>query len=966
MAFDVIRRGKECVHRVLALSVLFSALALGSVLSAQTLNINCGGPSLVGSDGTAWSGDANFVGGALLYTSDVISNTSDVQLYRSGRYNLYYDFSYSIPLPNGAYQLTLKFAEIEYKSVGQRVFDVTINGVKTLANFDIVAAAGGARKAYDKVIPVTVSGGVLKMDFTGIVKRGLVNAIRIKPDTTVAGTGAFLETGGAVSMEAESGTFVQRAASWLESKDLANYSGKGFLLASPNSGVNQSTGYVGVAPEIKFPVKISTPGTYYVWIRGYGATDSDDSVHVGLDGAAVASGETISEFPLNPSAWGWTSYSMDKIRRATIPITKSGVHTIHAWMREDGFRFDKIYLTTDANYVPSGNGPAESLRDTGTAPPPAASPVLQVSPLSLSYSGVAGSSSPSAQSFAISNGGGGTLSWTLAKTQSWLSLSQNSGSGTANVSVSVNTAGLPAGTYTDVVNVAATGATNSPNRVNVSVTISAPTAPPPPPPTSGNSFYTSTSGSGSGDGSISRPWDLQTALNHPSAVRPGDTIWVRGGTYGSGRTIFQSKLVGTSSSPIIVRQYPGERSTINGWLQVGCCDKNPQPSMGAYVWFWGLEFASSITDRTGEASGPPGYGNSYILNAIDTWAPGSRFINNIIHDTRQGISSWTEALNSEAYGNVIYNNGFMATDRGHGHAIYIQNDTGLKKIYDNIMFNQFALGMQVYGSGDNSYVRNFDIQGNMAFNNGLLASATERANNLLVAGGIGGSQGISVKDNYFFNTPEANNGYNSLGFLWSKGNRDVVATGNYFMGGYDAVDIYAWSSVNFTGNRVYSRGATNILMATDGASTSNYTVDRNTYYGAGRFNFNGSGLDFNGWKSTTRFDASSTNNPGAPTGVWVAVRPNRYEPGRANISIYNWDQRSSVAVDISQAIAVGTNFEIRDAQNFYGPVVLRGTYSGGTVNIPMTGLTVAPANGSVPYNPPHTAPQYGVFVLLPK
>ena len=26
------------------------------------------------------------------------------------------------------------------------------------------------------------------------------------------------------------------------------------------------------------------------------------------------------------------------------------------------------------------------------------------------------------------------------------------------------------------------------------------------------------------------PWDLQTALNHP-AVHPGDTIWMRGGTY---------------------------------------------------------------------------------------------------------------------------------------------------------------------------------------------------------------------------------------------------------------------------------------------------------------------------------------------------------------------------------------------------------------------------------------------------
>jgi hypothetical protein len=33
-------------------------------------------------------------------------------------------------------------------------------------------------------------------------------------------------------------------------------------------------------------------------------------------------------------------------------------------MREDGFTADKIVLTTDANYVPAGAGPAESTRTT--------------------------------------------------------------------------------------------------------------------------------------------------------------------------------------------------------------------------------------------------------------------------------------------------------------------------------------------------------------------------------------------------------------------------------------------------------------------------------------------------------------------------------------------------------------------------------------------------------------------------
>ena len=75
-------------------------------------------------------------------------------------------------------------------------------------------------------------------------------------------------------------------------------------------------------------------------------------------------------------------------------------------------------------------------------------------------------------------------------------------------------------------------------------------------------FYVSPSGNG--DGSIGNPWSLDTALSQPSAVHPGDTIWLRGGTYTG---IHTSYLNGSSTSPIIVRQYPGERATLDGELR---------------------------------------------------------------------------------------------------------------------------------------------------------------------------------------------------------------------------------------------------------------------------------------------------------------------------------------------------------------------------------------------------------------
>ena len=80
-------------------------------------------------------------------------------------------------------------------------------------------------------------------------------------------------------------------------------------------------------------------------------------------------------------------------------------------------------------------------------------------------------------------------------------------------------------------------------------------------------FYVSLAGSAANSGSISSPWDLQTALNHPAAVKPGDTISLRAGVYrhlpqgvstGNEGYIFFSKLTGTAAKPIIWGQYGGD------------------------------------------------------------------------------------------------------------------------------------------------------------------------------------------------------------------------------------------------------------------------------------------------------------------------------------------------------------------------------------------------------------------------
>src|SRR5580700_3097842 len=81
--------------------------------------------------------------------------------------------------------------------------------------------------------------------------------------------------------------------------------------------------------------------------------------------------------------------------------------------------------------------------------------------------------------------------------------------------------------------------------------------------------FAAPNGSPAGDGSISNPWDLDTALGSPSGSQPatllpGDTLWLRGGTYVPATSNgYLSHVNGTAAAPIIVRNYNGEHVTLS-------------------------------------------------------------------------------------------------------------------------------------------------------------------------------------------------------------------------------------------------------------------------------------------------------------------------------------------------------------------------------------------------------------------
>src|SRR5271169_5215596 len=68
----------------------------------------------------------------------------------------------------------------------------------------------------------------------------------------------------------------------------------------------------------------------------------------------------------------------------------------------------------------------------------------------------------------------------------------------------------------------------------------------------GGQFHVTADASSSGTGTLAKPWQLQVAVHHQAAVKPGDTIWVHGGVYNGQYTC---ALNGTPSLPVVVRNY---------------------------------------------------------------------------------------------------------------------------------------------------------------------------------------------------------------------------------------------------------------------------------------------------------------------------------------------------------------------------------------------------------------------------
>jgi hypothetical protein len=115
-----------------------------------------------------WTGSANTYSVASVIDTTGVSNAAPQAVYQTERWG---DSTYTFInlVSNRTYTVRLHFAEISpsVTAIGNRQFNVVINGTQVLTNFDIFAAAGGRFKAFTRQFnAVANAAGKIVVQFT--------------------------------------------------------------------------------------------------------------------------------------------------------------------------------------------------------------------------------------------------------------------------------------------------------------------------------------------------------------------------------------------------------------------------------------------------------------------------------------------------------------------------------------------------------------------------------------------------------------------------------------------------------------------------------------------------------------------------------------------------------------------------------------------------------------------------------
>ena len=128
--------------------------------------------------------DTNFTGGTASSSSatidtSAVTNPAPQAVYQTERFGAC-TYTFTNLTQNVNYKVRLHFAEFYWTSVGQRVFNVSINGKQVLTNYDIIAAAGAADKAnIQEFMTTPTSTNTIVIKYTTVTDNAKSSGIEI-------------------------------------------------------------------------------------------------------------------------------------------------------------------------------------------------------------------------------------------------------------------------------------------------------------------------------------------------------------------------------------------------------------------------------------------------------------------------------------------------------------------------------------------------------------------------------------------------------------------------------------------------------------------------------------------------------------------------------------------------------------------------------------------------------------------
>jgi hypothetical protein len=456
---------------------------------------------------------------------------------------------------------------------------------------------------------------------------------------------------------------------------------------------------------------------------------------------------------------------------------------------------------------------------------------------------------------------------------------------------------------------------------------------------------------------------------------PGDTVWMRGGTYPS-MTISSNGsgigVSGTAAAPITLRNYQdgtpyGEHVIFDGSLNA----KGSRGSINLWVashWIIrGIDFNNLATSSRNYPSGTPTDRAAAIAGG---WSDIS-VINCFAHNNAQGFQRSTGNTSSDSgatyYGNIAYYNGYdwVAQGRGAGHEFYLQNTgdfgattstTNLPVVStDNIAASDFYQGWHDYTEG--GQIMRMQSIGNAITGSGRLSQLTPSLVGEQVTGANGAAAGSCTGSTKMLYQPifsgnltygKTGEGFaQQLGYL--KGACDATVTNNYYAapGGTSIMLGPTYSNGTLTGcsstvvNGVCMNGNT-FIGATGGFAQSDYPT--NTYLAS---------------KPTS--------------GKFYSYHPNRYDAGRGWVAVYNWDHDATLPIDPAQLGAYsGEHYKVchyLDPIPWTCTAITSGTWTSGTITVATSGLNIEQPGGAgvggigLWPKPTETGTEFNIYIL---